>query len=830
MDTVNRATTPLKLWQSMLSFSAEQQQMLLRKTQDSLKKQRLAEVRKQEKELAKRSVEKYKAELEKKENIETNTAMYEHYIETKQEIERLKLERELALEMQCKAQRDAVIREDQAKKAAEQKKQLLAQQKLEAQRRGVEALKKQKMEEMMRTADRDQLVEKKKQVIEQEKLHAKEVVAQYQKEAAEREKDAFVFDEGRLSGLRHMTTVPRKKEDYINTRYHNTLILRNESALGEKTPSAMEKARNETLKAEERLRATRTKQLEAENKAKARHDVAMGRLRDEHELEEMEKELKRIKEADAKAQIEAGRKPDAFTIQMPHTVEQSRKWVQKEAEKYFEHEFLDDEPIELPAPAKPVQPVRAQTQESQFQQPSFQAPTVAIRVCDRRQSPPHVEPAAAPERQPEPEPAPASEQEKVLIQIPQPALSSPQKDASLNVTASPARPEPMPQPEQYFAPPVPAEPQRSAQIMQSTSTENAQDDAPARNEPVASVLREPEPMVEFGSKKTFSVLDQRGIPEAKEEDEADSSAAGSQRRETAMPAPVAAIPEETKATAANMRSQPKGSTLLNEFLNSPPRIADSPKPKSRPQSDDDSSSISKSSESLISSVISSQKSPMVLSKPTESKQALGQTPGKSELNYSATESEDASSPPRADPAPQSAIRIEERPVPAGYNLGSTQPAEQKAKGGVLCGDVEEEDKSKSLADVFLSRKLKKQEPPRREHKERTKEEILEIRRKMMKSTVKRDESSAASMASQSSNPRSVLMDRLASGAKPEIKKEDMLRLTNKNYEQLPEVRRKKEEERKKQELKERIKNAKELEKVCVPDCDCAIIETEGADV
>jgi len=42
------------------------------------------------------------------------------------------------------------------------------------------------------------------------------------------------------------------------------------------------------------------------------------------------------------------------------------------------------------------------------------------------------------------------------------------------------------------------------------------------------------------------------------------------------------------------------------------------------------------------------------------------------------------------------------------------------------------------------------------------------------------------------------MSRLATGAKPDISKKDMLKLTNKNYENLPEVRRKKEEEAKKE--------------------------------
>ena len=70
-------------------------------------------------------------------------------------------------------------------------------------------------------------------------------------------------------------------------------------------------------------------------------------------------------------------------------------------------------------------------------------------------------------------------------------------------------------------------------------------------------------------------------------------------------------------------------------------------------------------------------------------------------------------------------------------------------------------------------------------------------------------------ASESSNGKNnmpaELMDRLARGTRAKVSKEDMLKLTNKNYENLPEVRKRKEEERKKEEFKMRQLKAKELE-------------------
>ena len=56
------------------------------------------------------------------------------------------------------------------------------------------------------------------------------------------------------------------------------------------------------------------------------------------------------------------------------------------------------------------------------------------------------------------------------------------------------------------------------------------------------------------------------------------------------------------------------------------------------------------------------------------------------------------------------------------------------------------------------------------------------------------------------------MSRLAKGEKADVNKKDMLKLTSKNYELLPEVKKKKEDERKKEELKERMRQVKDLEK------------------
>lgn len=62
------------------------------------------------------------------------------------------------------------------------------------------------------------------------------------------------------------------------------------------------------------------------------------------------------------------------------------------------------------------------------------------------------------------------------------------------------------------------------------------------------------------------------------------------------------------------------------------------------------------------------------------------------------------------------------------------------------------------------------------------------------------------------HPMNYLMSRLASGSKADIKKSDMFKLTNKNYENLPEVKRKREEAQKKEDRLKAIQQAKQLEK------------------
>ena len=56
-----------------------------------------------------------------------------------------------------------------------------------------------------------------------------------------------------------------------------------------------------------------------------------------------------------------------------------------------------------------------------------------------------------------------------------------------------------------------------------------------------------------------------------------------------------------------------------------------------------------------------------------------------------------------------------------------------------------------------------------------------------------------------------LLQRLATGDRVPVAKKEMLALTNKNYNNLPEVQKRKVEEQKKSDFKERMRQVKELE-------------------
>lgn len=149
-------------------------------------------------------------------------------------------------------------------------------------------------------------------------------------------------------------------------------------------------------------------------------------------------------------------------------------------------------------------------------------------------------------------------------------------------------------------------------------------------------------------------------------------------------------------------------------------------------------------------------------------------------------------------------------------------------------DGSQEEQGQSLAEIFKRKKAKmlekleskKQETHEKaassEYKARTKEEILRLRKEMMKkpeflnkklneNTEEKNEEKQKNTSNGPIDKKTELMQRLAMGVKPKVEKGEYKALTSKNYEKLPEVMKKKKEEEKRMEFKKRQEKQKMLD-------------------
>jgi hypothetical protein len=107
--------------------------------------------------------------------------------------------------------------------------------------------------------------------------------------------------------------------------------------------------------------------------------------------------------------------------------------------------------------------------------------------------------------------------------------------------------------------------------------------------------------------------------------------------------------------------------------------------------------------------------------------------------------------------------------------------------------------------------------------EKTPAELLALRKEMLKPPSLSSKPTPSPKSSdfaldfesdrKKSDPPSELLDRLAAGSKAKVSRKEMLELTSKNYQSLPEVVHKREEEAKRSEAQQRLTQRKEYEKV-----------------
>jgi hypothetical protein len=123
-------------------------------------------------------------------------------------------------------------------------------------------------------------------------------------------------------------------------------------------------------------------------------------------------------------------------------------------------------------------------------------------------------------------------------------------------------------------------------------------------------------------------------------------------------------------------------------------------------------------------------------------------------------------------------------------------------------------KKKNMLDKLQDHKIK----PIKDHKHKTPQELMTIRKRMLKSASLKElptrpaSSEPTSAKIRMRDPSPELLARLCAGEKLKVSPQEMKRLTQKHYSALPEVQKKKTEADKKQELKERRAKAKEFDK------------------
>lgn len=109
----------------------------------------------------------------------------------------------------------------------------------------------------------------------------------------------------------------------------------------------------------------------------------------------------------------------------------------------------------------------------------------------------------------------------------------------------------------------------------------------------------------------------------------------------------------------------------------------------------------------------------------------------------------------------------------------------------------------------MLQRLNKISNTRQSRKDKTKEELIEIRKEMLRPKHDKDAKIIEIPVSQQSNyVPTKLLARLCSGKRLKVSKKEMLSLTRRNYFNLPEVKKKIEDERKRKELIERVESAK----------------------
>ncbi|CAD8088853.1 unnamed protein product [Paramecium sonneborni] len=205
----------------------------------------------------------------------------------------------------------------------------------------------------------------------------------------------------------------------------------------------------------------------------------------------------------------------------------------------------------------------------------------------------------------------------------------------------------------------------------------------------------------------------------------------------------------------------------------------------------------------------------------------------SDLNYSLSEVKNVTSPIKKyefQQSPPLMVQQQESSLKKD-SIDSEQMKYSLQQSSEQLQDLVQQEYEETLGEIFQKRKamLAKKFEQRQDSKTvekggKTKEELIQIRKDMLKSKrqVEKEKQEQEELQQEPSeqelkpieqqeDKRAQLMKRLATGEKVKVDKKEMKELTNKNYELLPEVKKKKDEYEKNESIKQRKQKVKEMD-------------------
>ena len=828
--------------------------------------ERMKEVREQEKLIAKEVASKRRQSLQATNSKKEKELLMTEYQELQNEIARTRQQIELVQLNQGKAQKDAEAAEEMRKQSETLKIETLKRNQQIAREREIHAeteLKKAKIE-MSNKAEEIHQIKKKKQIFEDLSKIARDKAKTFQKTQAE--KKPVEIEINRVDDDRDKKSTAQA---YANTYYHNTMIMKH----GEPEKPASQKAEEEIAKQENTMKETLSKIASQQLASKRRGFNAMQAIKDSREKNEIIEELEKLDKADKKLHMVDHTTAYMHTT-LEINEKRKQEIMEREFEKAAGITEIDDnqynkdetemhpskELLNIPNPvitckiddgkspymssqkdSENKENISQQQSSNISPQPSNPLQNSALNKQNEPSSNENIwQPnKVKPQELTHSIPISISSSNKKNLEIPESDEKDLHSPCDSNISA---KPESIAHVTHTSKPPQkqPSNDEENLPINQDFTKTGMQNEL---------LNQENNPSTDYPANNDEAEVDMQNYNEGK----------NSPSFNPALP--LNPIKEETgsECSLGDSNSNPKGSTAphigapqnalpqMNQYMKeessesrSPPEERHRQSPAANPitvGTEEIDAFIQESKKFLQERMAANTVSPSAVSDQSNLISSAKAQPrdGKSLLSEFLENSDEKRENKKNSPEPQ---KMEEKKVvdekpngieshasnrpPTDYNYSPSSEEKSQNIGEYLTEQTENKPVlmtfnmgSKEKPSEAPSLASKTQDNTRKERHEKTKEELIEYRKQMMKSKKKAStkvEEKEEEKKDDTSKAKTDLMRRLATGEKAKVSKEDMHKLTQKNYQMLPEIQEKLAHEKKKEELKERMRAVKELEK------------------